>query len=153
MASKMNTARKTFANTVAPTLAAPIENPMISVEIGGQMVKMTLKDLLALQAAATAPAPKSAAKAKRNVPAPEGAPVVSAPVVPVDFTLDGKEKACFAAAKAAVKAAGLAWNGVKGPGSKGGRFDQPTKYWAAFWAGYNAKAVELGIPVKAPPAK
>lgn len=79
------------------------------------------------------------------------APVVPAIVSDAERLFNAKVQDCYSAAKAAVKAAGLAWNGKKGAESKGGKFTPG--YWPTFWAGYNAKARELGIPESNPPAK
>ncbi len=67
-----NTARKSFASNVAPTLAAASE-PTVNLVIGGKNVTMKLSDFLAATNAATAPASQPTA-----VKAP--APVVSLPV-------------------------------------------------------------------------
>jgi hypothetical protein len=55
-----------------------------------------------------------------------------------------KEAECYKAARDAVKAAGLNYD----PKTKtGGKFGANREaYWTAFWAGFNAKAVSVGIP-------
>jgi len=150
-----NSSAAFFANHIAPKLSAQVD-PMVTLP-GGATMK--LSDYLKVTEAATAPAKKPAS---RKAPAPVATlPVTkSEPVVqsgPVDYELAGKKNACFKAAKAAVRAAGLAWNGKSGAESKGGEYskvpEERTAYWTAYWAGYNAKAVELGIPVSTPPAK
>lgn len=147
-------AKNKFATVVAPTLATV--SPTVSAPNidPNKMVTMSYGDLLAALAAARGEAPAAApAKAPKTRKTPAQVPVTqvaptAAPVAsgPIDFALKGKEAECYRAAKAAVKTAGLAWNGVKGQGSKGGKFENPKLYWATYWAGYNAKAIELGIP-------
>jgi hypothetical protein len=148
MSNNKNTARKTFANLVAPQLATAIAPD--------SKVTLTIADLQALldQAkAGTAPAAEPAKRGRRpsaaNVPAPVAASVVKpehiAPVTDADFVMQGKIAECFKAARAhAAKVA--PWNGIKGAGSVGGQYSAEGR--AAFKAGYNAKAKELGVPAR-----
>lgn len=59
MTIKKNTARKTFANHVAPTLTAPTAEPKFTVMAGGKPVEMTRAALLALLTSSEVPAPAS----------------------------------------------------------------------------------------------
>jgi hypothetical protein len=109
--------------------------PTVNLVIGGKKVTMSITDFLAAQAAA---------QATPATPAPTVVkPAAIAPETPADFETAGKVAACFAAARANVKAV-APWNGVKGKGSVGGRFSP--EGIAAFKAGYKAKAAELKIP-------
>lgn len=120
-----------FANAILGS------EPTVNLVIGGKKVTMTMKDFLAAQAAAqTAPATPAPTVTK---------PVATAPETPADFETAGKIAECFKAARANVKAV-APWNGVKGKGSVGGRFSK--EGIAAFKAGYNAKAKELGVPTR-----
>lgn len=158
---------KSFATQIAAHLAptAPVTH---TVNFGGREVVLSqeqfeaLGTLIGIAVPAAAPTPAPAAKPTRRgrkakAEAPAVAPVIPiaapaaipAPAVPStdsELLAAAKVQQCHYAAKAAVKAAGLAWNGVKGPGSKGGRFDNPQRYWDCYWAGYNAKAREIGVP-------
>ena len=126
-----NKTNASFANTILNT------DPMVSLVINGKPATMKLSDFMAAQAAATA-APAT--------PAPTVVkPTAIAPETPADFETAGKIAACFAAARANVKAV-APWNGVKGKGSVGGRFSP--EGIAAFKTGYNAKAKELGVPTR-----
>lgn len=147
--------KTSFAAIVAPTLVTPT-----ATATPDGMIHLTQEQfnnaIAAALAALTAPAaaPAKAPKTRKTpatttvnvtpVTTPAAAPVSSGPI---DFALKGKEQECYRAAKAAVKAAGLAWNGIKGAGSKGGKFENPKLYWATYFDGYNAKAAELGIPL------
>jgi len=133
MSNKKNNAATSFANTILNTTT----EPMVQLTIGGKKVSMKLSDFMAAQAAAQA-APAT--------PAPTVVkPAAIAPETPADYETAGKIAACFSAAKANVKAV-APWNGVKGKGSVGGRFSP--EGIAAFKAGYNAKAKELGVPTR-----
>ena len=115
--------------------------PTVNLVIGGKKVTMTMKDFLAASAAAqVAPATPAPTVVKPNTK-----PAAIAPETPTDYETAGKIAACFSAAKANVKAV-APWNGVKGKGSVGGRFSP--EGIAAFKAGYNAKAKELGVPAR-----
>lgn len=156
--------KTSFATLVAPTLnvtpVTPTANGMISLtpeQLNKAITDAVAAAMASLQAPAAAPVTPAKAPKSRKAPVtttvnvtpvatPVAAPVASGPI---DFALKGKEQECYRAAKAAVKAAGLTWNGVKGEGSKGGKFENPTAYWNAYWTGYNTKAVEIGAPVHA----
>lgn len=164
--------KKSFANQIAAHLApttTPVNN---TVTVGG--VTLTAEQFAALTAIvqgiapAATPAPaaqpaRRGRKAKAEAPAvapviPISAPVapaaVPAPAVPVtdsELLAQAKVNECHRAAKAAVKAAGLAWNGKKGAESKGGKFTPG--YWTTYWAGYNSHAKVIGIPESTPPTK
>jgi hypothetical protein len=138
------------------TLASLIASPTpVAVAVPGstesESVTVSLTDLRAmLEDSAKAGAEAILArlgKAPSPAPAPAAKPA-KAPVGDEALLANAKRDACFKAAKAACKAAGLAWNGVKGEGSKGGKFENPAAYWAVYWAGFNAKATELGIPTQ-----
>ena len=137
---KKNTALKTFANTVAPKLSA-IAEPMVTLPGGGTM---KLSDYMAAVNAATGIA---------SVAKPKPAPVVALPVSqPVDFVAKAKETACFAAARQACRAAGLAYDAKTNP--TGGKYGPNREaYWNCFWTGYNTEAKKIGIPVRSKPAK
>jgi hypothetical protein len=139
-----NTARKTFANTVAPTLTAPAAD-LVSVTINGKTVSGSRDMILAILAGSEVPAVKPAAKA---APANKPAVVKAAVEAPIDFVAKAKEQECYKAARASAKAAGLTYNAKTNP--TGGKFG-PNRdvYWMVFWAGFNAKAKEIGIPVRA----
>ena len=133
-----NTARKTFANVVAPSLT--VDN--VSVTINGKVVSGSREMILAILAgSAVSPA----------TPASKPA-VVKAPVAaPIDFVAKAKETECFKAARQACRDAGLAYDAKTNP--TGGKYGPNREaYWTAFWAGYNAKAKEVGCAVKAKPA-
>jgi phosphate-selective porin len=128
---------KTNASFASAVLNSTTTEPMVQLTINGKKVSMKLSDFMAAQAAATA-APAT--------PAPTVVkPAAIAPETPADYETAGKIAACFSAAKANVKAV-APWNGVKGKGSVGGRFSP--EGIAAFKAGYNAKAKELGVPTR-----
>ena len=137
-----NTARKTFANTVAPTLTAPAAD-LVSVTINGKTVSGSRDVILAILASSEVPAVKPAAKVTpANKPA-----VVKAPVeAPIDFVAKAKEAECYKAARTATRTAGLAYDANTKTGGKFG--PNREAYWTAFWAGFNAKAKEIGIPVR-----
>jgi hypothetical protein len=134
MANKKNSAATSFSNTILNTTT----EPMVQLTLNGKKVSMKLSDFMAAQAAAQAtPAP--------TVVKPDTKPATIAPETPADFETAGKVAACFAAARANVKAM-APWNGVKGKGSVCGRFSP--EGIAAFKAGYNVKAKELGIATR-----
>ena len=130
-----NKTNASFANTILNT------DPMVSLVINGKPATMKLSDFMAAQAAAQA-APATPAP---TVVKPNTKPAAIAPETPADYETAGKIAACFAAARANVKAV-APWNGVKGKGSVGGRFSP--EGIAAFKTGYNAKAKELGVPTR-----
>ena len=141
-----NSARKSFATNVAPKLSATVAEPMVTLPGGGTM---SISAYMAAFGAATAtPAVKPTS---RKAPAP----VVALPVTksePVDFLAKAKTDECYKAARQACRDAGLAYDAKTNP--TGGKFGPNREaYWTAFWAGFNAKAKEIGIPVRNKPAK
>ena len=148
-----------FATSVVPTLVAvpavtPPANGMVSMtpeQFEAAMKAAVTAAMASFQAPAAAPVAPAKAPKTRKAPVTTTVnvtPVTAAPVAsgPIDFALAGKTAVCYKAAKSAVKAAGLTWNGVKGEGSKGGKYENPKLYWATYWAGFNTKAAELGVP-------
>ena len=143
-----NSARKSFATNVAPKLSAPVTEPMVTLPGGGTM---SISAYMAAFGAATSATPAvkpTSRKAPPPVVAPVGAPVSA----PIDFVAKAKETECFKAARQACRDAGLAYDAKSNP--TGGKFGPNREaYWTAFWAGFNAKATEIGIPVRNRPAK
>ena len=145
MTTRKATARNTFANHVAPTLTAPVSD-VVSVTINGKVVSGSRQMILDILAGSEV---KPAAATKPAVVKAKAAPVVTAPATksePIDFVAKAKETECFKAARAAAKAAGLAYD----PQTKtGGKFGTNREaYYTAFWAGFNAKATEIGLPTR-----
>jgi hypothetical protein len=137
--AKKNSAAKSFASAILNSTT----EPTVNIVINGKPATMKLSDFMAAQTAAQA-TPTTATPAP-TVVKPDTKPAPVAPVTSADFENAGKVATCYSAARANVKAV-APWNGVKGKGSVGGRYS--LEGIAAFKAGYNAKAKELGIPVK-----
>jgi hypothetical protein len=140
--------RSIVANNTAPEV--------VSVIINGKSVSGSRDMILALLAGSEVPATKPATtKAPASKPAvvKAQAPVVAGPVAksePVDFVAKAKETECYKAARAATKAAGLAYDAKTNP--NGGKYSKDAEvrgaFWTCFWNAFNAKATELGIPVR-----
>lgn len=145
----------TTTKSTARSLRSIVANAapeVLSVTINGKAVSGSREVILAILAASEVPAVKPATtKAPASKPAvvKAQAPVVAGPVAksePIDFVAKAKEAECFKAARAATKAAGLAFDPQTKTGGKYG--SNREAYYTAFWAGFNAKATELGIPVR-----
>jgi hypothetical protein len=163
MASKKNLslAEQIAATLVPAKSAAPIavvEEPKLSLTANELQAAIAAGIASALAglgmtpaSAPVAPKKPEATPAPRPVGRPKKtpAPKLEKTAEVVDFAVEGKKAACFKAAKAAVKAAGLASTKVDGKwidGPNGGRFSTSAKYWEAYWAGYNAEATRIGFP-------
>ena len=156
--AKSNTVRS-FATSIAPNLAPTAK--AITADTSLATLKVgDLADIIAAAMVKAQAAPAAAPAAKRgrkpnaaSVPAPVTAPVVApAPAAPIDFVVKAKENECYKAANAATKAAGLQYDAKTNP--TGGKFG-PNRdaYWTCFWAAFNAKALEVGIPQRSKKAE
>jgi hypothetical protein len=145
----------TTTKSTARSLRSIVANAapeVLSVTINGKAVSGSREVILAILAASEVPAVKPA-----TTKAPASKPAVvkaQAPVVaksePVDFVAKAKETECYKAARAATKAAGLAYDAKTNP--NGGKYSKDAEvrgaFWTCFWNAFNAKATELGIPVR-----
>jgi hypothetical protein len=147
MSNKKNNAARTFAATVAPNLVPQAKAIAADTSLG----TLTVADLTSIIAGVIAQSQTKAPKASKPaasvaVPAPVVTkPAMVAPVTSADFETNGKVQECFKAGRANSQQV-APWNGVKGQGSVGGRYSP--EGIAAFKAGYNAKAAELGVPAR-----
>ena len=149
----------TTTKSTARSLRSIVANAapeVLSVTINGKAVSGSREVILAILAASEVPAVKPATtKAPASKPAvvKAQAPVVAGPVAksePVDFVAKAKETECYKAARAATRAAGLAYDAKTNP--NGGKYSKDAEvrgaFWTCFWNAFNAKATELGIPVR-----
>lgn len=138
MTTKKNTARKTFANHVAPTLTAPTAEPKFTVMAGGKPVEMTRAALLALLTSSEVPATTTAPASK---PA-----VIKAPTAK-PATVDGQSRsgAYIAASgkdpKVVREALSVAYRA--GQAAQAGRKNKAGS--TAYKAAYNASLVAAGF--------
>ena len=139
----------TTTKSTARSLRSIVANAapeVLSVTINGKAVSGSREVILAILAASEVPAVKPATtKAPASKPA-----VVKAQAPVVDFVAKAKETECYKAARAATKAAGLAYDAKTNP--NGGKYSKDAEvrgaFWTCFWNAFNAKATELGIPVR-----
>jgi hypothetical protein len=145
MSKNKNSAARTFAATVAPNLVPQAKAIAADTSLG----TLTVGDLTSIIAGVMAQtkAPKASKPAASvAVPAPVVTkPAMVAPVTSADFETNGKVQECFKAGRANANAK-APWNGVRGQGCVGGRYSP--EGIAAFKAGYNSKAAELGVPAR-----
>lgn len=153
---------RSFATSIAPNLAPTTkaitaDTSLATLKVGDLADIIAAAMVKAQAAPATAPAAKrgrkpSAASVPAPVTAPVVAPVAAAPSAPIDFVFKAKENECYRAANAAVKAAGLQYDAKTNP--TGGKYGlNRDAYLTTFWAAFNAKALEVGIPQRSKKAE